>query len=355
MPTPYYIPETNIPLPPVGADVISTACDYCIVACGYKVYRWPVRGGAVGGPQAEHNAFGADFPVEVLGAWVAPNQYNIVLHNNEPHHVIIIPDKDAKHVNPNGNSSIRGGAIAQKVYNPQTPTRDRLRSPMIRMFGVLMPVPWDFALDIAAEVGNHVVAKHGANAYCVKTFSYGYMENTYAISKYALRHLGTANFTFHDTPSDVTSTPGFRDAGFDNFGPAYEDWRDAETLMICGTDPYESKTILFTDWIMPGIQNGQKTIFLSPRSSGGIAYAVKNGGMWIDLQPGTDLPVMLAIARVIVENGWQDDEWIEKWVNSKFESSSGFGQGTRNTPWQWRTTWGKFQTDGFEDWRKWLA
>jgi arsenite oxidase large subunit len=354
MTTPYYIPETNIPLPPVDADVISTACDYCIVACGYKVYRWPVRSGKVGGPKADQNAFGVDFPVEILGPWVAPNQYNVVLHENEPHHVIIIPDKDAKHVNINGNSSIRGGAIAQKVYNPQTPTRDRLKSPMIRMFGVLMPVPWDFALDIAAEVGKHVIEKHGANAYCVKTFSYGYMENTYAITKYALRHISTANFTFHDTPSDVTSTPGFRDAGFDNFGPSYEDWRDADTLMICGTDPYESKTILFTDWIMPAIQGGQKTIFLGPRRTAGIAYAEKNGGMWIDLLPGTDLPVVLAIARVIVENGWQDKEWIKNWVNNKSESSSGFGQGTRNTPWQWRTTWGKFQTGGFEDWTKWL-
>ncbi|MEM1047510.1 MAG: arsenate reductase (azurin) large subunit [Pseudomonadota bacterium] len=354
MATPYYIPETNIPLPPKDADVISTACDYCIVACGYKVYRWPVIGGRVGGAKASENAFDVDFPVDPLGPWVAPNQYNVILHNGEPHHVIIIPDKDANAVNPEGNSSIRGGAIAQKVYNPQTPTRDRLKSPMLRMFGVLMPVPWDFALDIAAEVGKHVIDKHGANAYSVKTFSYGYMENTYAITKYALRHISTANFTFHDTPSDVTSTPGFRDAGFDNFGPSYEDWRDAETLMICGTDPYESKTILFTDWIMPGIQGGQKTIFLGPRRTAGIAYAEKNGGLWIDLQPGTDLPVVLAIARVIVENDWQDADWIEKWVNSKFESSSGFGQGTRNTPWQWRTTWGKFQTNGYEDWKKWL-
>jgi len=354
MSTPYYIPETNIPLPPKSADVLSTACDYCVVACGYKVYRWPIKGGGVGGPNADQNAFGVDFPVDVLGPWVAPNQYNVVLHDGEPHHVIIIPDIDAKYVNPLGNSSIRGGAIAQKVYNPQTPTRDRLKSPMIRMFGVLMPVPWDFALEIAAEVGKYVIEKHGANAYCVKTFSYGYMENTYAITKYALRHVGTANFTFHDTPSDVTSTPGFRDAGFDNFAPSYEDWRSAETLMICGTDPYESKTILFTDWIMPAIQEGQKTIFLCPRSTGGIAYAVKNGGLWIDLLPGTDLPVVTAIARVIVENGWEDSDWIKNWVNNKFESSSGFGQGTRNTPWQWRTTWGKFQTKGFEDWKKWL-
>ncbi len=354
MATPYYIPRTNIPLPPKDADVISTACDYCIVACGYKVYRWPVRGGKVGGPKADQNAFGADFPVDPLGPWVAPNQYNIVLHNNEPHHVIIIPDKDAQHVNIDGNSSIRGGAIAQKVYNPQTPTRDRLKSPMVRMFGVLMPVPWDFALDIAAETIKHVIDVHGTNAYGMKTFSYGYMENTYAISKFALRHINTANFTFHDTPSDVTSTPGFRDAGFDNFGPAYEDWRDAETLLICGTDPYESKTILFTDWIMPGIQNGQKAIFLLPRRTGGVAYAEKNGGLLLDILPGTDLPVVLAIARIIVENGWEDAEWIKDWVNDKWGSSSGFGQGTRNTPWQWRTTWGKFQTAGFEDWKKWL-
>lgn len=354
MSTPYYVPEESIPLPPPDAEVIPTACDYCIVACGYKVYRWPVRGGKNGGPAADQNAFGEDFPVNPLGAWVAPNQHNIVLHKGEPHHVVIIPDKDADEVNPLGNSSIRGGALAQKVYNPQTPTRDRLKSPMIRMFGVLMPVTWDFALDIAAEVGKHVLEKHGTNAYGVKTFSYGYMENTYAITKYALGNVRTANFTFHDTPSDVTSTPGFRDAGFDNFGPAYEDWGSADTLLMCGTDPYETKTILFTDYIMPAIQNGQKAIFMIPRRSSGTAFAEANGGLVLDIQPGTDLPVVLAIARVIVENGWQDKEWIEKWVNNKWESSSGFGQGTRNTPWQWRTTWGKFQTDGFDDWVEWL-
>ncbi len=353
MATPYYIPESKVPLPPKGAEVIDTVCDYCVVACGYKVYRWPVIAGS-GGPSKEENAFGVDFPVDPLGPWVAPNQHNIVLHNGQPHHVVIIPDKDIKSVNLNGDSSLRGGCIAQKCYNPQTPTRDRLKTPLLRMYGTLMPVSWDFALDIAAEVGRYVIEKHGPLAYGVKMYSYQFIENTYAITKFALRHINTANFTFHDTPSDVTSTPGFRDAGFDNFGPSYEDWRDAETLFICGTDPYETKTILFTQWIMPGIQRGQKTIFLLPRRTAGVAYAEKNGGMWIDVTPGTDLVVMMAIARVIVENDWQDKEWIAKFVNNKWESNSGFGQGTRNTPWQWRTTWGLFQTDGFEDWKKWL-
>jgi len=353
MATPYYIPESNVPLPPTSADVISTACDYCIVACGYKVYRWPVTV-PPGGPGKDQNAFGADFPVETLGPWVAPNQHNIVLHNDEPHHVVIIPDKEAEFVNVNGDSSLRGGCIAQKCYNPQTPTRDRLKTPLMRVYGILMPVPWNFALDVAAAVARHVIDTHGANAYGLKTFSYQYIENTYAITKYALRHINTANFTFHDTPSNVTSTPGFRDAGFDNFGPSYEDWRDAETLLICGTDPYETKTILFTQWIMPGIVAGQKTIIMMPRRTAGVAHVEKNGGMWIDVTPGTDLLIVNAIARIIVENGWEDGEWIKKWVNDKWESSSGFGQGTRNTPWQWRTTWGMFQTKGYDDWKKWL-
>ena len=46
-----YVNKDSVPLPPPDADVLTTACDYCVVACGYKVYRWPV--GKAGGPKAE--------------------------------------------------------------------------------------------------------------------------------------------------------------------------------------------------------------------------------------------------------------------------------------------------------------
>ncbi len=353
MPTNYYLPEDSAPLPPKHADVLTTACDYCIVACGYKVYRWPVGSGD-GGRQAAENAYGVNFPSGALQDWVAPAQHNVVMHKGRPHNIIITPDKQTKAVNLNGDSSMRGGLIAQKCYNPKTPTRDRLTTPLVRIYGTLQPVSWEFALDIAAEVAKHVVDKHGANAYSVKTFSYYYVENTYAITKFATRHLNTAAFTFHDTPANVTSTPGFRDAGFDNFAPSYEDWGAADTLMVCGTDPYETKTIIYTQYIKPAMEQGMKTIWLNPRETAGIAHAKKLGGLHLQINPGTDLLVVGAIIREILNNGWEDKDWIKEWVNNKWESSSGFGQGTRNTPWQWRTTWGKFQTKGFEDYKKWL-
>ncbi|MBI4083920.1 MAG: molybdopterin-dependent oxidoreductase, partial [Candidatus Lambdaproteobacteria bacterium] len=215
---------------------------------------------------------------------------------------------------------------------------------------------WDFALDVAGEVAKYVIARHGSNAVSVKTFSYQYIENTYAITKLALRHIETAAFTWHDTPSDVSATPGFEDAGFDDFAPSYKDWGDAEVLLICGTDPYETKTIVFTQYIKPAIDAGRQTVIVvNPRQTAGTAHAVKHGGLHLDLLPGTDNIVLNAIARHIVEQGWEDKAWISRWVNNLWESDSGFGQGVRNTPWQWRTTWGKFQTRGFEDWKKWVT
>ena len=101
MSTNYYLPEDNVPLPPPHADVLNTCCDYCIVACGYKVYRWPVGFGE-GGMKAAENAFGVDFPSNALQAWVAPTRHNIVMHEGMPHNVVVIPDKDAQVVNKLG-------------------------------------------------------------------------------------------------------------------------------------------------------------------------------------------------------------------------------------------------------------
>ena len=347
-------PDSNrIPLPPPDADVFTTACDYCIVGCGYKVYRWPV--GKEGGTAAHENAFGVDFPRAALsGYWVSPNQHNIVTANGLAQHVIVLPDAETDVVNLSGDHSIRGGSLARKCYNPDTPTADRLQSPLMRIRGEMVPVTWDQALDTVARVSRHVIDQYGEHSWAMKMYSYQYFENTYALTKLALRHVETPAFAFHDNPSTAEDTPGFRDTGFDNFAASYEDWGLADTLLISGTDPFETKTIIWNEWIMKGIQRGMKVIFVVPRKTTGVAYAEKNGGLHLQLIPGTDTILQMAISRVIVENGWEDSDWIRQYTSNKWESDSGFGQGTRNTPWQWRTTWGAFQTKGYDDYREWL-
>ncbi len=75
--------------------------------------------------------------------------------------MVVVADKDIQVVNKGGDSSVRGGLLARKLYNPDTPTKDRLKQPLVRINGQLQPVEWDFALDIAAKVRRHVIDTHG--------------------------------------------------------------------------------------------------------------------------------------------------------------------------------------------------
>ncbi len=275
--------------------------------------------------------------------------------NGRLYNIVVVPDSDAKVVNTHGSHSIRGGCIAQKVYNPHTPTADRLKHPMVRVHDILIPVSWDFALDIMAEVSKHVIQTYGESAWALKYFSYQYFENTYALTKLAFRSIGTPAVAHHDHPAIVNSVPGWVDIGYDIFSASYEDLSLADCLLISGTDPFESKTVAWNEWIVKGINANQtKVIMVVPRRTAGVAYAESHGGLWLDIFPGSDTAVHMAIARIILENGWEDKDFIRDWTNNQWETDSGFGQGTRNTPWQWRTTWGKFQTKGFEDWKNWL-
>lgn len=353
--TPFFQPPDRVPLPPANAEVFTTCCDYCVVACGLKVYRWPAAG-PHGGPKKHQNALKKDYPLPPLaGGWIGPNQITQATYRGKVYNIAVVGDPDAKVVNVGGTHSIRGGCIAQKVYNPQKPTRDRLRHPLVRVNDILMPVSWDFALDVAAAVGRHVIEHHGEDAWAMKYFSYQFFENTYAATKLALKSIGTPAIAEHDHPSRVDAAPGWTDIGYDIFGACYEDFALAECIFVSGTDPFETKTTLWEHWFLEGV-NAHKTklIFVNPRRTTGVAYAEKNGGLHLDVYPGSDTPVHMAIMRVILENGWEDEEFIRKWTNNFWETDAGFGRGTRNTPWQWRTTWGMFQTNGFEDWKKWL-
>ena len=201
-----YVPQDSVPLPPPDANVHITACDYCTVACGYKAYTWPVDG-ENGGPGADENALGSAFPSGILQSWISPNQHNIVRVDGQPHHVVVLPDFESQVVNLGGNHTIRGGTLALKCYNPDTPTRDRLLYPQIRVNGELTRVDWDTALEVMAEVSKHVLKNYGESAWAMKTFSYEFFENTFAITKLAFASIQTPAFAPHDKPGPAMIPP----------------------------------------------------------------------------------------------------------------------------------------------------
>lgn len=348
----FHLPEDRVPLPPADAKVATTACDYCIVACGYKVYTWPL--GREGGPKASENALRVDFPSGIAaGKWVSPNMHNVVHVGGEPHHIIVIPDGDSKVVNVQGNHSIRGGVLAQKCFNPNKPSQERLLHPMMRVRGTLQAIPWETAFAVMAGVSRHVLDRYGEAAWAMKTYSYQYFENTYAISKLAFQTIGTPAYAPHDKPGPGADTPGLDWSGIDAFSASYEDWGQADVIYMAGTDPWETKSVLFTTWIMNGGNPDKTLIFALPRKTTGAAWAEQRGGLFLPVTPGTDVLLHLAIARLILENGWEDREFIAKWITNDWEIDIGMGRGPRNTPVEWFTTWGRYGVS-FATYRKWL-
>jgi arsenite oxidase large subunit len=315
----------QVVLPPPDAKVVPTACDYCIVGCGYKAYIWPV--GREGGPKASENALKVDFPVPVLsGKWISPNMHNIVQIDGAPHHVLVIPDGDTQVVNVRGDHSVRGGTLAQKLYNPQTPTRDRLQQPQLRVGDHLVPITWEAALDLLAQLSRYVLDRYGELAWGMKMYSYQYYENTYALTKLALAAVKTPCWAPHDKPSAGDDTPGLSDAGVDAFSAAYQDWKEAEVIYVSGVSLYETKSIAFQQWVVPG---GAKLVVVNPRRDYTAAYAEKHDGLHLQLIPGTDTVLNNAIARVILENGWEDREFIGQRTVSAAELA-------QETPWRRR-------------------
>ncbi len=305
----------SVPLPPPDATQKVIACEYCPVACGYKVYTWPAD--RAGGLAASENAFGIDFPTNLLsGKWPTQNMHNVVMIEGEPHNVIIIPDADTGAVNVGGTHSVRGGALAKKLYTADGPTSDRLKYPMLRVQGELVPISWEMATDLVARLSTHVVDRYGELAWGMKIYSYEFYENVFAASKLALGAIGTPNYSPHHAPADGDDVPGLSDCGIDAFSAAFEDDKAADVLFIAGSDPYETKTVRFTTWQSPG---GAKIIYVDPRRTFTAAYAESRGGLHLQIQPGTDVALYNAIVREIIAQGWEDTDFIANHVATRVD------------------------------------
>ena len=63
--------------------------------------------------------------------------------------------------------------------------------------------------------------------------------------------------------------------------------------------------------IMEGKMNGAKLAVVDPRLSNTASHA----DYWMPSYPGTEAAVLLAIAKILLDEGWYNREYIETWVN----------------------------------------
>src|SRR5262249_57436102 len=59
---------------------------------------------------------------------------------------------------------------------------------------------------------------------------------------------------------------------------------------------------------------GAKIVVIDPRR---VGFAVK-ADCWLRVRPGTDAAIAMAIAGVMIDQGWFDAEFVREWTNGPF-------------------------------------
>ena len=196
---------TKTPIPPKDAAQFSTVCQFCIVGCGYKVFKWPE--GRDGGPGAGENALGLDLAEQqpALGTWIAPLMHSVITERDGTrYNVAILPDDDCQ-VN-SGMASVRGAGLAASLYRADGPTKARLTTPTIRSGQTPDPADWDEATELAARFTKAVIDRWGPDGVGMKFFDHGGggggFENNWAVGRFFFSgHAAPRSASIHNRPA----------------------------------------------------------------------------------------------------------------------------------------------------------
>jgi anaerobic selenocysteine-containing dehydrogenase len=200
-------------------------------------------------------------------------------------------------------SPITDGFICSKVRNlaDHLYCDERILSPKIRAgpkgTGAFRDASWDEALDTIVAKFDDIIARHGAEA--ILPYHYGGSNGWLtegALATRFFRRLGASQL--QRTLCAAATTPATQGLYGVMPGVAIEDYSEAKLIVIWGSNP-SATSIHMVPVIERAMAAGAKLIVVDPRRT----PLAKRADLHVALQPGTDLPVALAIVRALFRNG----------------------------------------------------
>lgn len=327
----------RIPLPPKSAKKTNLTCHFCIVGCGYNVYKWDEN--TEGGKKPHQNALGLDFTKQVpaLQACMTPNMVNTIQDKDGKHYnIMIVPDKEC--VVNQGQASTRGGMLAHLMANGFGPSANRLSQPRMYSGANFIDTDWDYALKVYGGLTKKILDKDGPDEILCNLFDHGGagggFENTWGTGKLMFSAIQTKMVRIHNRPAYNSECHATRDMGVDELNNSYEDAEVADVIWSIGNNPYEAQSNYFLVHWLPNLQGATiakkkkwfpgetvgkgKVIFVDPRRTTSIAIAEKVAGkenvLHLDIRPGTDAALFNGLLTYVADQGWLDKKFISKYT-----------------------------------------
>jgi len=209
-------------------------------------------------------------------------------------------------VGPNwGNLCVKGRFGIDFIQD-----RRRLTDPLARKKGGgFKKIGWDQALDTVAGKLAEIIKKYGPDSVGVLSSAKVTNEENFLMSKFARAALGTNNIDHCARlchASTITGLiPTFGSGAMTN---SIGDIKESKASIIIGSNTTEAHPVIGYEIIKNVIENGLKLIVIDPRAIPITKYAA----LHLKQKPGTDIPVLMGMAKIIYDEGLYDKDYIEE-------------------------------------------
>lgn len=230
----------------------------------------------------------------------------IIVKKDRKNNLVIEGDKD---------HPVNRGMLCSKGMNlnyAMQDTSDRLLHPEMRWSRnhPLERVSWGAAMKRAAAVFKSIINQHGPDSVGFYVSGQCLTEEYYVANKLVKGFLGTNNIDTNSRLCMSSAVAGYTNMlGEDAVPVSYEDIELADCFLIAGANPTWCHPILFRR-IEAHKQNNPdvKLIIVDPRKTQTSSMA----DLHLQILPGTDIYLYNAMARVLIENGDVDYDFISK-------------------------------------------
>ncbi len=208
----------------------------------------------------------------------------------------------------NGISTCVKGKFGWDFVNNE----ERLTKPLIRDGDSFREAEWEEALDLIARKFTEIKQNHGPDALSFITSSKCTNEESYLMQKLGRAVIGTNNV---DNCSRYCQTPAtvglFRTVGYGGDAGSIEDIKNADLVLIIGSNTSESHPVLSTRVKRSQKLNGQKVIVADLREH----EMAERSDLFVRPRAGTDMVWLSAVTKYIIDRGWADEKFISEKVN----------------------------------------
>ena len=226
--------------------------------------------------------------------------------------------KDGRMVGVRGRAAdrVNHGRLGPKGLYGSTPwasSQDRLTRPLVREGGRLVETDWDTALGRIVERSRTLLEEKGPLSHGFYTSGQLFLEEYYVQAVVGKAGIGTPHMDGNTRLCTATAAAAFKESfGTDGQPGSYADIEHCDVVFLHGHNMAETQTVLWARILDRTRGEDPPTIVcVDPRRTAVAEEAERTGGVHLRPRVGTNLALMNALTRELIERGWVDQEYVE--------------------------------------------